>query len=200
RELAHVTRDIRPRRLRKAREGNDVLVGHEAEGEVDAAGAKAGDPGRQVELRVPRDPLHAMQHAILIEGSTEELERAVLEPLGEQGGRGLSDALPLDELEERPLSERQRRDRAGLEVPVLAHPSGIELAAVLTPAPVEVHETGVQAVAARNVRWRKETANARLDIPEELCHHSRERLCFHAAVPDLPRRPVVVETGKLPAS
>src|SRR5207249_11894819 len=108
------------------------------------------------------DALHAVQQVVLPARRREDLERAILEPLRAHR-RGVGRAAA-DELEARALAERERRDRSGLEVAMLADARGIDRLVAGRAAAVEVDQAGVEVPLARHDVGRELAPHTILDL------------------------------------
>src|SRR5690606_30169158 len=113
------------------------------------------------DLRLSIDALDPVQELVLPARAGEHLERAVVEPLGAGGRRPAGG--PGDELEQGPLAEGHRGDRARFEVPVLADPGDVDPAPVLAAVAVEVDEAGVEPPPSGHVGGRELAAHPGLD-------------------------------------
>src|SRR3954469_12226771 len=193
RELLDVSGDVDLSLARQLAERHDVLVGHVAEGEVHPACNEIRD--MDVEARpLVFDALHPMKAALLPALAAEDLQRRIAQPGLRHNLVACARAGAGDELEQRPLPEGDRRDRAGLEVAVLANPRGVHAIS----RSVQVHETGVEVPAARNVFGLEPLVCARFDRAPPGRQHGRERLGLDAPPVHPVRRAVVIEARELP--
>src|SRR5262249_60843534 len=94
---------------------------------------------------------------------------------------GLVGLAAAHELEQRALAERERRDRPGLEVAVLAEPRAVDPVPVLAPVAVQVHEAGVETPAVGQITPVIEPPRALLALGDEPREHGRIRLGRGAA-------------------
>src|SRR5262249_13924331 len=136
RELLQVAAHVGLRRGAQLVERHHVAIGHVAEREVHPPGAEAIDRRRQLDPGAPIDPLTPWERRVARAGAADRLRRSVVEPLIAYGS-ALGAAPALDELEQRALADRDRCDRARLEIAVLADPRDVDPLVALEPAAVE---------------------------------------------------------------
>src|SRR5262245_57946133 len=102
-----------------------------------------------------------MQEIILPARTAEDLQRVVPQPL--RAHRWPVRIAAPHELKPRALAERQRRDRTGLEVSMLADACRVHRLAAFVAAAVEVDEARVEVPASRHDVRRERPAYALLD-------------------------------------